>query len=47
MAVVRISPNDSPETKKQKERETEEAKRSLEATREAIRREFGGPNPGN
>lgn len=41
MSVVRISPNDSEETKKRKLKEIEEAKRNLEATREAIDREFG------
>jgi len=47
MTVVRTSPNDSEETKENKRRETEEAKRSLEATREAIKREFGEPRPYN
>jgi len=47
MPVVRMSPDDSEETKKRKLEEIEEAKRSLEATREAIKREFGEPSPDN
>lgn len=44
MAVVRISPEDSEETKKAKLKEIEEAKKHLAATRKLIEKEFGGPN---
>jgi len=47
MPVTRMSPDDSEKMKKRKLKEIEEAKRSLEATREAIKREFGEPSPDN
>jgi len=45
MPVVRMSPEDSEETKERKLKEIEEAKKSLAATREAIEREFNEPSP--
>jgi len=47
VAVTRIYPEDSEETRKRKLEEIEKAKRSLEATREAIKREFSEPGPDN
>jgi hypothetical protein len=40
VSVVRINSNDNEATKEAKRKEIEEAKRSLEATREAIKKEF-------
>ncbi len=45
MAVTRICPEDDEETKKAKREEIEEAKQSLKATREMIKREFSEPSP--
>jgi len=47
MPIVRMSPDDSEEMRKRKLAEIAEGKRSLEATREAIKREFGEPSPDN
>ena len=47
MSVVRIDSGDSEETKKRKQKEVEEAKRSLKATRKAIEKEFGESRPDN